>query len=132
MVNFRHPRGRIVENGPHVVEVTVMDVSDGRTGRVYTPRPPVTVRRVLVQPSAGNALKAAETRTGNRALVDESVVRVLGVGQWPGGPHSVVRVVNGPYAGRSYQQAGHPSYWDASPMTRHFSVRLDSRGTEAR
>ena len=72
MVGVRPRKGRFLEDGPHTVVVTPMKPVDGRAGRRYEPQTPVTIDRVLVQPSAGNALKAAETRTPWKGLVDEA------------------------------------------------------------
>lgn len=132
-MRFRAGRNRFLENGPHVVEVTPVEVFDGRTGRDYRKLAPVTVKNVLVQSSAGNALRASETRTARKALVDEGTIRVIGAGNdWPGGAHSFIKVIKGPFAGRVFQQSGDASYWCASPMTTHFSVRGDSLIGEAK
>lgn len=134
MVGYRPLRGRYLENGPHTVEVTVMRCEEGRTGRKYVPDRKVVVDRVLIQPSAGNALKAAETRTSQKALIDETSLRIIGTGRrWPGGPHSLVKVLVGPsgYVGETFQQSGVPGVYAGSPMTAHFSVRVDALDTEA-
>lgn len=135
MVGYRPPRGRYLENGPHVVEVTVAVVTEGRTGRRYEPGEKYVVDKVLVQPSAGNALKATENRVIRGDLTDETTLKIMGTGRkWPGGPHSWVRVIKGPPSleGKTFQQAGEPLTYDASPMTRHFSVRCDTLGTVAK
>lgn len=130
-MRFRAGRNRFLENGPHVVEVTPVKAVNGRTGRDYERQRPVIVENVLVQSSAGNALKASETRTARKALIGEGTIRVIGAGNdWPGGPHSYIRVLEGPYKGREFQQSGEASYWCASPMTTHFSVRGDSLWSE--
>nr|DAE91139.1 MAG TPA: hypothetical protein [Caudoviricetes sp.] len=59
----------------------------------------------------------------------------MGTGRkWPGGPHSWVKIIKGPdsLVGKTFQQAGEALTYDASPMTKHFSVRCDTLGTEAR
>jgi hypothetical protein len=135
MVTFRPRRGRYLENGPHAVEVTVAIVSEGRTGRRYTPGETFYVDKVLVQPSAGNALKATENRAIRGDLTDETTLKIMGTGRkWPGGPHSWVKIIKGPPSleGKTFQQAGEPLTYDASPMTRHFSVRCDTLGTAAK
>lgn len=135
MVGYRFPRGRYLENGPHTVEVTPMKPVEGRTGRTFQPLDPVVIDRVLVQPSAGNALRAAETRLSTGALTDETVTHVQGTGRrWPGGPHSLVRILVGPdgYQGRTFQQSGEVLSYNASPMTTHFRVRIDAIGVDAR
>lgn len=132
MVGVRARRGRFLEHGPHTVEVTPMKAVESRTGRAWVPGTPVVVDRVLVQPSAGNAM---ETRTARGALEDEASVYVMGTGrEWPGGPHSRVRVLVGPpaYQGLSLQQSGTAQQFSASPMTTHFKVRCDFEGTEAK
>lgn len=132
MAAVRARRGRFLENGPHAVEVTPVKPVNGRTGRKYERQSPVIVENVLVQASTGNALKAAETRTAQKQLISEGTIRIIGAGNnWPGGPHSFIKVLRGPYAGMEFQQSGPPSYWNASPMTTHFSVRGDSLGYEA-
>lgn len=131
MLRHKPRRGRFLENGPHVVEVTPCTIVNGRTGRDYKRGTPVIVKNVLVQASTGNALKASETRTAQKSLIDEGTIRILGAGnKWPGGPHSFIRVIEGPYAGEEFQQSGRASFWCASPMTTHFSVRGDALGTE--
>lgn len=135
MVGVRPRKGRFLEDGPHTVIVTPMKPVDGRAGRRYEPQTPVTIDRVLVQPSAGNALKAAETRTPWKGLVDEGTIRVIGTARtWPGGPHSLIRVTVGPpgIQGHLYQQSGDAQNYGASPMTRHFTVRGDSATTESK
>lgn len=135
MVGFRPRRGRYLENGPHVVEVTLAIVKEGRTGRRYERGETFTVDKVLVQPSAGNALKATENRVIRGDLTDETTLKIMGTGHvWPGGPHSWVKVIKGPdsLVGKTFQQAGEALTYDASPMTKHFSVRCDTLGTTAR
>ena len=133
MVGYRPPKGRFLENGPHKVEVTPVTVEEGRTGRRYVRGTPVVVDKILVQASTGNALKAAETRTARKALIDEGTIRIIGAGNyWPGGPHSYIRVLEGPYKGEEFQQSGRASFWCASPMTTHFTVRGDSLASEAK
>lgn len=135
MVGFRPRRGRYLENGPHVVEVTLAIVKEGRTGRRYERGQTITVDKVLVQPSAGNALKATENRVIRGDLTDETTLKIMGTGRvWPGGPHSWVKVIKGPdsLVGKTFQQAGEALTYDASPMTKHFSVRCDTLGTTAR
>lgn len=135
MVGIRARRGRYLENGPHVVEVTRAIVKEGRTGRRYERGETFIVDKVLVQPSAGNALKATENRVIRGDLTDETTLKIMGTGRvWPGGPHSWVKIIKGPdsLVGKTFQQAGEALTYDASPMTKHFSVRCDTLGVEAR
>ena len=132
MVGYRPTRGRYLENGPHVVEVTLAVMEEGRTGRRLKRGQKFMVDKVLVQP-VGSASKSTEKRDGHGGLLDESAINVIGTGRkWPGGPHSWVKVIKGPLSieGKVFQQAGEALAYDASPMTRHFSVRCDSLGTE--
>lgn len=132
----RRTSGRFLENGPHKVAVFLAHAEDSRAGRRYVyEKDQIIVDHVLVQPSAGNALKAAETRTAMKSLIDETTLRVIGTGiEWPGGPHSLVKVLEGPspYRGNTYQQSGTASAYNASPMTTHFAVRLDELNTEVK
>lgn len=135
MVGRRPRRGRFLEDGPHAVEVTVAIIKEGRTGRRYERGETFYVDKVLVQPSAGNALKATENRDIRGDLTDETTLKVMGAGRkWPGGPHSWVKVLRGPASleGKTFQQAGEPLTYDASPMTRHWAVRCDTLGTAAK
>ena len=131
---YKPRRRRFLEDGPHIVEVTPMTVEDGPTGRRYVPGTPVVVGKVFVQPSSGSALRAAETRTVEKGLFDETVRAIYGRGSWPGGPHSKVRVIKGPEGADdlTYQQAGSAVHYGASPMTAHFKVRIDATGVEAK
>lgn len=131
---YKPRRRRFLEDGPHTVEVTPMTVEDGPTGRRYVPGTPVIVGKVFVQPSSGSALRAAETRTVEKGLFDETVRAIYGRGPWPGGPHSKVRVIKGPEGadGLTYQQAGSAVHYGASPMTAHFKVRIDATGVESK
>ena len=91
-------------------------------------------RVVLVQPSSGSALRASETRTVEKGLFDETVRVIYGRGPWPGGPHSKIRVLNGPEGADdlTYQQAGSAVHYGASPMTAHYKVRVDAIGVESK
>lgn len=131
---YKPRRRRFLEEGPHTVEVTPMVVEDGPTGRRYVPGTPVVVSKVLVQPSSGSALRASETRTVEKGLFDETVRVVYGRGPWPGGPHSKVRVLNGPEGADStiFQQAGSAVHYGASPMTAHYKVRVDAVGVTSK
>lgn len=131
---YKPRRRRFLEDGPHAVEVTPMTVEDGPTGRRYVPGTPMTVDKVLVQPPSGGAGRAAETRTSEKGLFDETALFVYGRGKWPGGPHSKVRVIKGPEGaeGITYQQAGSAAQYGASPMTAHFKVRIDATGVESK
>lgn len=125
----------MLTNGPHSVEVFPATVKEGRTGRIYEHHDGIVIDKVLIQPSAGNALKAAEIREADGDLTDETTFRVYGTGRvWPGGAHSLVKVLVGPvgYEGKTYQQSGEPVTYDASPMTRHFAVRCDTLGAVAK
>ena len=132
----RRPKGRFLENGPHTVKVTTVRVEDGRTGRRYIKDKEYVLDRVLVQPAAGNALKAAETRTGLKALDDESTVNIIGYPpeRWPGSDHSYITIMVGPpgMEGWEFQQAGSANKFGASPMTAHFKVRCDRLYSEAK
>lgn len=71
------------------------------------------IDKVLVQPSAGNALKAPENRAIRGDLTDETTLIIFGTGRkWPGGPHSWVKIIKGPDAlvGKTFQQAGEPPH----------------------
>jgi len=131
---YKPRRRRFLEEGPHTVEVTPMVVEDGPTGRRYVPGTPVVVGKVLVQPSSGSALRASETRTVEKGLFDETVRVIYGRGPWPGGPHSKIRVLNGPEGADdlTYQQAGSAVHYGASPMTAHYKVRVDAIGVESK
>lgn len=131
---YKPRRRRFLEDGPHTVEVTPMVVEDGPTGRRYVPGTPVVLDKVLVQPSSGSALRASETRTVEKGLFDEIVRVVYGRGHWPGGPHSKIRVINGPEGADdlTYQQAGSAVHYGASPMTSHYKVRIDAVGVESK
>ena len=70
-----------------------------------------------------------------KSLIDETTLRVIGTGiEWPGGPHSLVKVLKGPlgYEGNTYQQSGTATSYGASPMVTHFAVRLDELNTEVK
>lgn len=102
---------------------------EGRVGHRYEPVETFRVEGCLIQPSAGNALKSTETRTSRGSLIDEGTLSVIGArGVWPGGAHSLVKVLVGPpeYTGRSYQQSGSAMVYNASPMTSHWRVRCDA------
>lgn len=131
---YKPRRRRFLEDGPHTVEVTPMVVEDGPTGRRYVPGTPVVMDKVLVQPSSGSALRASETRTVEKGLFDETVRVVYGRGRWPGGPHSKIRVINGPEGADdlTYQQVGSAVHYGASPMTSHYKVRIDAVGVESK
>lgn len=131
---YKPRRRRFLEDGPHTVEVTPMTVEDGPTGRRYVPGTPMTVDKVLVQPPSGGAGRAAETRTSEKGLFDETALFVYGRGKWPGGPHSKVRVIKGPEGADAvtYQQSGSAAQYGASPMTAHFKVRIDATGVESK
>lgn len=131
---YKPRRRRFLEDGPHTVEVTPMTVEDGPTGRRYVPGTPVTVSKVLVQPPSGGAGKAAETRTSDKGLHDETSRVIYGRGKWPGGPHSKVKVLVGPEGAGAvtYQQSGSAAQYGASPMTAHFKVSIDATGVESK
>ena len=124
---YKPRRGRILENGPYKVEVTTMRAVEGRMGRRYEPAQVHVVSGVLVEPVASGAGTAGEDRTSEQALVDDASFYVMGAGRWPGGPHSIVRILEGDAINRDYryQQSGEAQYYGASPMVAHFRVRID-------
>lgn len=127
MKAYKPRRGRILENGPHRVEVTTYRAVEGRTGRKYEPTGKHVVSGVLVEPASGSAQSATEKRNPEKSLVDETTLVIMGAGRWPGGPHSTVKILEGPAASLdyTYQQTGDPGYFGASPMVAHFTVRVD-------
>lgn len=115
----------LIHRGPHTVTVTPRIKVTDSMGTTTKDGPPVRVPHLAVQP-----VSAEESDSlGTQAL---TTYRIIGAGEWPGGVNSKVRIDDGPYAGRTFDQQGDARIYGMSPRTAHFDVLVTARGSEVR
>lgn len=117
----------LLDRGPHAVTVTPKVKSEGAYGDRLVDGDPVRVERVTVQDFNATYEVGAE---GN-AQVSADIV-IYGRGDWPGGPHSTIRVEAGGHAGLVFDQVGIPKRYETSPRTAHYRVLASVRSVGAR
>lgn len=105
----------------HRLVVTPQTVTKDRYGgNKYTPGTPVTVMATVFPETSSGTEATDGLRVTNRYTV-------IGVGDWPGGPHSTVQ-----WNGRTLSQDGDALVYAVGLNTNHYTVSLVQAGTEAR
>ena len=120
----------LLDRGPHVVRVTPMRPTPSSLGTRYVAGEPVLVRNIAIQAVMTRRTDATDEieTIGTQA---EVAYRIIGRGNWPGGPMSRVEVLVGPVPG-IFDQRGEPGYSNMSHRTAHYDVVITARGVEAK
>lgn len=115
---------RLNGGGPHTVKVTVMKPEKTKYNTwKKVAQPPVEVTGCTVQPFGAGTQGNLETN--DERVRDQWTVR--GHGVWPGGVHSTIE-----WQGEIYDQVGKPKVHSIGQFTKHFQVRMQSRGAEVK